>query len=286
MATTVAVLGTGLMGAGMARNVLAAGLDVRVWNRTVEKARPLETEGATVAETPMEAVSGADIVLTMLLDAETTRGALRENVLGAAADGAVWIQSGTVGVDGNRDLADLAASQHVTYVDAPVLGTKEPADAGKLVVLASGPDEARETVQPVFDAVGSKTLWAGSAGSGSRLKLVTNEWIAGLLGTLGETLALAEHLDVDPGDFLTAIEGGPLDSGYAQLKSKMMRSGDYPASFPLKHLRKDASLVADAAGSLPLSVADAVGRYIDAAVEQGYGDGDMAALFEGARQRR
>lgn len=286
MATTVAVLGTGIMGAGMARNLLSAGLDVRVWNRTRDKARPLAEYGATVADTPEEAVSAADVVLTMLLDAETTSSVLRDGVLGAAADGAVWIQSGTVGVDGSGKLAELAAAQRITYVDAPVLGTKKPAEVGQLVVLASGPDEAREPTGPVFDAIGKKTLWLGAAGAGSRLKLVTNDWIAGLLATLGETLALAEQLDVDPEDFLSAIEGGPLDSGYAQLKSQLMRTGDYPASFPLSHLRKDAALVAEAGDGLPMSVTDAAGRYVDAAIEAGYGQHDMAAIFEGARRPR
>lgn len=286
MATTVAVLGIGIMGAGMARNLLSAGLDVRVWNRTQDKARPLAEHGATVADTPAEAVSGADVVLTMLLDAETTSSVLRDGPLGTAADGAVWIQCGTVGVDGCGKLAELAAAHRITYVDAPVLGTKEPAELGQLVVLASGPDEAREPARPVFDAIGKKTMWVGTAGAGSRLKLVTNNWIVGLLATLGETLALAEQLGADPEDFLSAIEGGPLDSGYAQLKSQLMRTGDYPASFPLSHLRKDAALIAEAGDGLPMSIADAAGNYIDAAIEAGHGDDDMAAIFEGIRTRR
>lgn len=286
MATSVAVLGTGLMGTGMARNLLAAGLDVRVWNRTKDKARPLAEHGAAVADSPEQAAGGADVVLTMLLDAETTSSVLRDGVLGSAAEGAVWIQSGTVGVDGSAKLAELASSQGITYVDAPVLGTKQPAEAGQLVVLAGGPDEAREPTRPVFEAIGKKTMWVGAAGAGSRLKLVTNNWIVGLLATLGETLALAEQLGVDPEDFLSAIEGGPLDSGYAQLKSQLMRSGEYPASFPLSHLRKDAALVVEAADGLPLAVTDAAGRYVDAAIRAGHGDDDMAAIFEGARRRR
>lgn len=286
MATSVAVLGTGIMGSGMARNLLSAGLDVRVWNRAQDKARPLAEDGATVADAPEQAAGGAEIVLTMLLDADTTNSVLRDGALAATADGAVWVQSGTVGIDGSAKLAELAGAHGITYVDAPVLGTKQPAEDGQLVVLASGPDEAREPTHPVFDAIGKKTMWVGAAGAGSRLKLVTNDWIIGLLATLGETLALAEHLGVDPADFLGAIEGGPLDSSYAQLKSQLMRSGDYPASFPLSHLRKDAALVAEAADGLPMSVTDAAGRYVDAAIEAGHGDDDMAAIFEGARRRR
>ncbi len=168
---TLAVLGSGIMGAPMARNLAGAGWKVRAWNRTREKAEPLAEHGVTVCDTPAEAVSGAGIALTMLSDAGAVQEAAR-GMLDALEDGAVWIQTSRVGLQWTDRLAALAAERAVPFVDAPVLGTKQPAEQGKLIVLASGPSEERARCGPVFDAIGSKTLWLGEAGAGSRLKIV------------------------------------------------------------------------------------------------------------------
>lgn len=284
--TRIAVLGTGIMGAPMARNLLSAGFDVRVWNRTTEKARPLADDGATVAESPEEAASGADVLLTMLADADAVAEPA-ESALGSLSDGATWVQTSTVGVEGNDRLADLAANRSVTYVDAPVLGTKQPAEQGQLVVLASGPQSAEQRCAPVFDAIGSKYVWLGEAGAGSRLKLVVNNWIAGLLGLLGETISLARATGVEPQRFLETIEGGPLDLPYAQMKGKMMLDGDYPTSFSARLARKDVGLVLDAArsGGLDPAIAEAVARYFENAIATGHGEEDMAAILEGVTRR-
>lgn len=285
MIHNVTVLGAGIMGAAMARNLVKSGFETRVWNRSKEKAEPLSDDGATLADTPAGAAEGADFLITMLPDAEVTAGVVEGGVLENLADGAVWIQTGTVGVAGNERLSKLASERDVPFVDAPVLGTKAPAEAGDLIVLASGPDEVREKVAPVFEAVGKKTIWVGEAGEGSRLKLVTNNWILGLLATLAETVALAGELGVDPNRFLEAIGGGPLDLPYAQMKGRMMIEGDYPASFPLKHARKDAALVLEASKSLPMKVSEAAASLFDGAIEAGHGDDDMAAIREGIKPR-
>lgn len=284
--TRIAVLGTGIMGAPMARNLLAAGFEVRVWNRTADKARPLADDGATVAESPEEAASGADILLTMLADADAVAEPA-EQALGSLAGDGIWVQTSTVGIEGNDRLAGLASGRGVTYVDAPVLGTKQPAEQGQLVVLASGPRDAEQRCAPVFDAVGSKYMWLGEAGAGSRLKLVVNNWIAGLLGTLGETVALARATGVEPQRFLETISGGPLDLPYAQMKGKMMLDGDYPTSFSARLARKDMGLVLDAArsGGLDPAITEAVARYFENAIAAGHGEEDMAAILEGVTRR-
>ena len=281
----VAVLGTGIMGAGMARNLLAAGMEVRAWNRSREKAEPLADDGATVADSPAEAVDGADFALTMLSDAEVVADVMDDGVLSGLAEGGVWIQTSTVGLEGNERLVKIAEKQGVAYVDAPVLGTKQPAEQGQLVVLASGPDEAQDKCQPVLDAIGSKSLWLGEAGAGSKLKLVVNNWIVGLLGTLAETVALARATGVDPNDFLETIEGGPLGVPYAQMKGQMMIEEDFPTSFSAKLARKDTGLVLEAAKAekLHMALAEAVASRFDEAIEAGYGEEDMAAIYESAK---
>ena len=159
----VALLGTGIMGAAMARNLIGAGMEVRAWNRSAEKAEPLAGDGATVAEDPAQAANGANFLLTMLPDADVIEEVVGDGALSALSEGAVWLQMSTVGEGGNERLARLADENGVAYVDAPVLGTKAPAEQGQLVVLASGPEEVREKCEPVFGAVGGKTVWLGEA---------------------------------------------------------------------------------------------------------------------------
>ncbi len=283
--TKVAVLGTGIMGAAMARNLTAAGMDVRVWNRSREKAEPLAKAGATVADTPTGAADGAEFLVTMLSEAGAIEEALSDGVLEALSEDAVWLQMSTVGAEGCDRLAKLAEEGGIAYVDAPVLGTKEPAEAGQLVALASRPGEILEKCEPVFEAVGSKTVWLGEAGVGSGLKLVVNNWIVGLLGVLAETVALARATGVDPAKFLETIEGGPLGVPYAQMKGSMMIEEDFPTSFSAKLARKDAGLVLESAEArgLRMKVSEAVVARFGEAIKAGHGEEDMAAIYESAK---
>ena len=286
----IAVLGTGIMGAAMARNLLAADMEVRVWNRSREKAEPLAESGAKVADSPAEAADGARFVLTMLADADAVAEAVggESGALPALPDDGVWLQMSTVGLEGHERLSALADEHSIAYVDAPVLGTKQPAEQGQLIVLASGPDEVRGQCEPVFDAMGSKTLWLGPAGAGSSLKLVVNNWIVGLLGTIAETIALAEATGVDPPQFLQAIEGGPLGAPYAQMKGQMMIEEEFPTSFSAKLARKDAGLVLAAAeaNGLRLPLTEAVAAHFDEAINAGHGEDDMAAIYQAAKPDR
>jgi 3-hydroxyisobutyrate dehydrogenase len=282
---TVAVLGTGIMGAPMARNLAGAGFAVRAWNRTRARAEPLAAHGVTVAGSVAGAVEGAEFVITMLADgpavAETMAAALP-----ATAAGAVWIQSATVGPAATADLAAMAAERGIAFVDAPVLGTRQPAEAGNLVVLASGAEDTCRRCEPVFAAVGSRTLWLGEAGAGSRLKLTVNAWLVGLLGALAEAIALAEGIGTDPDLLLQTIAGSAIDAPYAHIKGRAMIDADTAdPSFPLHLALKDSRLVAEAAraAGLDLPVAAAVHEVLARAAERGHGDDDMAGAVFGVR---
>jgi 3-hydroxyisobutyrate dehydrogenase len=282
---SVAVLGTGIMGAPMAKNIAAAGLDTRAWNRTREKAEPLAEQGVTVTDTAADAVSGAGVIVTMLADGSAVESVMTDaGALEAMGDDAVWIQMATVGVAATERLALLADERGVTFIDAPVLGTKKPAEDGALTVLASGPESAHDACRPVFDAVGSRTIWLGEAGAGTRLKLVANNWVVNLLGALAETIAFAQRIDVPPEAFLDAIEGGAMGAPYARIKGEMMLKGEFPPSFPLELALKDSRLVLEAAErhDLELALTDAVRRRFEQAVEQGHGEEDMAAIYYAA----
>jgi 3-hydroxyisobutyrate dehydrogenase len=289
-APTVALLGTGIMGAGMARSMLRAGLDLRVWNRTREKAEPLAAEGATVTDTPAEAARGADIIVTMLLDGVAVDGAMAgdDGAGEAAPDGALWIQASTVGLAAAEKFAALAVRFELEYVDAPVLGTREPAEKGALTVLASGPEDARDRCAPVFDAIGSRTLWLGPAGKGSRLKLVVNSWVLALTEATAEALALADGLRLDPKLFLDTIEGATMDSQYAHLKGKAMLAGQFDPSFPVRGAEKDARLILEAAADagVDMGLTAAAQRHFAAALEQGHADDDMASVYLVHRRTR
>jgi 3-hydroxyisobutyrate dehydrogenase len=284
---TVAFLGTGIMGAPMARHVANVGLPVRAWNRTREKAEGLAEHGVEVADSPADAVGPADVVVTMLTDGEAVQSVMMAGAaLEAMDDGAVWAQMSTVGLLATERLAGLAADRGVAYVDAPVLGTRQPAEEAQLVVLAAGPAEARERCRPVFDAVGQTTRELDEVGQGSRLKLVLNTWLVGVVESLAETIALARALDVDPRDFLDTIEGGALDCGYAHLKGGLMIEESFePPAFPLSLAAKDAGLVLEAAerASLALPLVAAVREQFARAEEEGLGDADMAAVYRASR---
>src|SRR5215210_7772635 len=212
---TVAFLGTGTMGLPMVRNLLAAGLDVRVWNRTRGKAEPLLADGATVHDSPAAAAAGAGTLVTMLFDLESV-AAVAPDALAALGPDAVWLQMSTVGLAGTEALAALAAERGVGYVDAPVLGTKAPAEQGALTVLAAAAPELRERAMPVFDAVGSRTVWVDAPSGGTRLKLVANTWVLALTEGVAESIALAEGLGLDPQVFLDTGGTAPPRPGRRQ----------------------------------------------------------------------
>jgi 3-hydroxyisobutyrate dehydrogenase len=283
-ADTVAVLGAGgTMGLGMARNLARAGFSVRAWNRSSEKAQPLADDGAVIADSPAEAIAGARIVVTMLADGDAVLAAMggAEGALaGEREDDLVWVQMSTLGEDGTERCAALAEEAEVTFVDAPVLGTKEPAEQGELVVMASGPDEVRERVDPVFDAVGKKTMWVGEAGAGSRLKLATNSWIVSVVEGTAETLAFAEGLGLDPQLVLDAVSEGPLDLPYLQLKGASMIKRSFEPSFRLALATKDARLVDESARrrELDLPMLAAIRRRFEEAAAD-HGDEDLSAVF-------
>src|ERR1035437_2203040 len=279
--TDLAFIGTGTMGHPMARNLLGANFKVHAFNRSAARARSLSDDGAELFEDPRAAADGCSLLLTMLSDAdavlETAAPALE-----ALQGERIWIQMSTIGIDGIERCVELAEQAGVSLVDAPALGTREPAQKGALVVLASGPNDARGSCQPVFDAVGSRTLWLGEAGGGNRAGVGVNSWIVGVVAVLAETITLAQALDIDPRQFFEAVKGGPLDLAYAQIKGGQMidRSFDDPA-FRLALSRKDADLVLAAAAQagLEVPVMQAVAERLALAEQAGHGDEDMAATY-------
>jgi 3-hydroxyisobutyrate dehydrogenase len=278
--TTVAVLGTGTMGAPMARSLATAGFPVRVWNRSRDKAESLAGDGITVAGSPADAAAGADVLITMLYDVASV-AAVAPEALTALPDAAIWLQMSTVGVAGTRELAALAAARGVAFVDAPVLGTKTPAEQGTLVVLAGGEAALQARCVPVFDALGSRTIWTDGEAGATKLKLVVNNWVVTMMEGIAESIALAEGAGLDPRTFLDAIRGGPTDTPYAQLKGAAIIERNFAPSFALSGAHKDVGLVLDLAAEagVEMAVTEAVRRHVGRAVDLGHGAEDMAATY-------
>ncbi|MFJ4537315.1 NAD(P)-dependent oxidoreductase [Streptomyces tibetensis] len=281
---TVSVLGTGIMGAAMARNLARAGHTVHAWNRTRAKAEPLAAEGVRIADSPARAVQDADVVLTMLHDGPAALNTMRE-AAPALRPGTVWVQSTTAGIQDIAELAAFARDHGLVFYDAPVLGTRQPAEAGKLTVLAAGPAEGREKVTPVFDAVGARTVWSGedgALGGATRLKLVANSWVLAVTAAAGEALALSKALGVDPHGFFDLVAGGPLDMGYLRAKSDLVLEDRLtPPQFAVGTAAKDARLIvrAGAENGVRLDVAEATAARMERAAAQGHADEDMVAAY-------
>jgi 3-hydroxyisobutyrate dehydrogenase len=279
MPATIAVLGMGTMGAPMARNLLQAGYPVRVWNRTRDKAEALQEFGATVADTPAAAARGADIVLTMLYDADSVAAVITEALAELRPDG-LWLQMTTVGPDAALRLQDLADQSRVSMVDAPVLGTRGPAENGALTVLAAGPAAVRQRSAEVFDVIGNRTVWVETPQGGQRLKMVINSWVLAATEAVAEALRLASALELDPDLFVEAISGTANDLPYAHLKAKAILDGNFTPSFAVDNALKDSRLILDLAttGGVDVGLTDIVHQHLQHASDLGHGRQDVSAL--------
>jgi 3-hydroxyisobutyrate dehydrogenase len=277
---TVAVIGAGIMGSAMARNLVVAGMDTRVWDRSAAATGPLGEAGAVVAGSAREAVRDAEVVITMLPTADAVESVIFDDgVAEAFADGCVWAQMGTIGVEATVRIRDRLAGERpgVLLVDAPVSGSKGPAEQGQLLILAAGPAAAADRVGPVFAVLGRKTVWLGEAGQGSLMKLIVNAYMSILIEGVAETMELADRLGVGHQQLADCIAGGPLDAPIADAKLHKMDRGDYGAEFPLEWALKDVDLAISAVGGQAPPLLAALSDQWHAAVAAGYGRQDISA---------
>ena len=285
----VAVLGTGIMGSAMARRLVAAGLPTTVWDRSPSVTAALGEAGAVVAASAAAAVGDARVVITMLPTADVVTSVVFDGGVAAALGaGAVWAQMGTIGVGATTGIAGRLGEVRpdVLFVDAPVSGSKGPAETGQLLILASGPPAAEAVAGPAFAAIGRRTVWLGQAGQGSRMKLVVNAYMSVLIEGVAEALELAGSLGIDPARLGEVIEGGPLDAPIADAKLHKMERGDFAPEFALEWALKDVDLALDAAGGDTLPLLAALSRQWHAAVDAGHGREDVSAARLALGDRR
>ena len=277
----VAVLGIGAMGHGMAASALRAGIPTIVWNRRMAATRDLAELGAEVAETAAGAARRAAIVVTMVTDADAVISVARdEGMLAALAPGAIWAQMSTIGVAGIERVAAIAGAERpdVMLLDAPVSGSKDPAERGQLTIFASGPDEVRARVAPLFDALGQRTIWVGEVGAGTRLKLVNNTWLAFAAEAVSTSVALAHRLGLETQDVLDTLGGGPLVSPWQTAKLQRILAGDFSPQFPLSLALKDVRLALEAADESLFAALGSLADEWQAGVDQGLGGQDLTVM--------
>jgi 3-hydroxyisobutyrate dehydrogenase len=277
----LAVLGLGTMGRAMAGSALRNGIPTVVWNREPEVARRMADQGAEVATSVVDAVKAASMAITMVTDAQAvTSIAVDLGMLDALPAGAVWAQMSTIGVEGTATISSIVERQRsdVLFLDAPVSGSKVPAEQGKLTVFASGSEQARPTADPVFAAIGQRTVWLGQVGMGSRMKLVNNTLLAFGAEGVANSLALARQLGLEVGSVLDAFAGGPLISPWMAGKISRIQDGDYSPEFPLALALKDVHLALEQADPKRFTVLASLAREWEQIVGQGLGNEDVTVV--------
>ncbi len=284
----IALLGLGIMGNGIAHNLLKAGFPLTVYNRTRAKAEPLAALGATVADSPHEAAAGADIVIAMVGDDHASRAIWlgEDGALAVAAAKVVLIECSTLSLEWVRELAERCAALGLDFLDAPVTGSKEAAEAGELKLMIGGDAAALERARPALEAISAQIIHFGPSGAGALIKLINNLMAATQVAVLAEGLNLAEQGGLDLAQvipfLINAAPGSPVVKGKAQL----MAARNYDTQFALKWMHKDATYALRAADEfgVPMPTLAAAREVYQLAKGLGYGENDFAAVFEALRQ--
>jgi 3-hydroxyisobutyrate dehydrogenase len=287
--TATAFLGVGAMGHGMATSALRAGIPTIVWNRESRATRDLAELGADVAETAADAARRAEIVVTMVTDADAVISIARDQgMLAALAPGTIWVQMSTIGVEGIERVATIVDAERpdVILLDAPVSGSKVPAEQGQLTIFASGPEGVRSRVDPLFEALGQRTIWVGAVGAGSRLKLVNNTWLAFTSEAVASSIALARRLGLGTETVVGALDGSTLVSSWQAAKLQRIAKDDYSTQFGLSLALKDVHLALQAADDGRFAALASLADEWQKAVDDGLGDQDLTVMTRALEQDR
>jgi 3-hydroxyisobutyrate dehydrogenase len=267
----------------MATRALGAGIPTIVWNRNQDATRALADLGAEVAESAADAARRASIVVTMVTNADVVLAiAHDQGMLAALAPGAIWVQMSTIGDGGMRRVESLVRAERpdVVLIDAPVSGSKGPAEQGQLTIFASGPDAVRSRLDPLFAALGRRTIWVGPVGTGSKLKLVANTWLALAAEAVNVSVALAQQLNLEIGSVIDALGDGPLVSPWQSAKLPRIARGDFSPQFALSLALKDVHLVLEDAGRERFPALASLADEWQAVVDLGFGESDLTVVAQ------
>lgn len=282
MRQKIGFMGLGIMGTPMAANLLKAGYPVTVYNRTRAKAAPLVKLGAEVASSPKALAEAAEVIIAMVTGPES----LAELLWGTNGAGEafnhrkVFINMSSVSPSYTRQLAQELKPSGVGFIDAPVSGTKKPAEDGALVILAGGPEDKVKALEPVFLALGRKVIYCGPVGQGSMMKMFINLLLGLMMEGFAEALNFGRLGGLGLETMLDTVSSGAMNSPLFQVKSENLKEKKYPPAFPLKHMAKDVKFIMDTAYEMgaPLPAGQTLLHLYRAGVALGWGDEDMSAI--------
>ena len=278
----VAILGLGIMGAGMAGRLLSAGFPLAVYNRNREKCVPLVAKGATSAATPREVAQQAQVIISMVANDDASREVWigEDGALAGAPRDSLLIESSTLTVGWIHELASAAAARGHRFLDAPVTGTKPHAANGELLFLVGGSSDAVSAAQPVLSVLGRETIHLGPTGSGALMKLVNNFVCGVQAASFAEALSLVDAAGMDRSKAISILTGGAPASGIVKRVADRAVSKDFSPTFALRWMAKDLSYAIQeaAARKIDLETAETALSIFQRALEKGYGDEDFSAV--------
>ncbi|WP_379970963.1 NAD(P)-dependent oxidoreductase [Ectobacillus sp. sgz5001026] len=280
----IGFIGLGIMGSRMATNLLDKGFSLVIYNRTKEKAASLLEKGAIWADSPLAVAKQADVLFTMLANPQVVESlALGEDgFLHSLSEGKLWADCSTVSPTFSKQMAHEAASRNIRFLDAPVAGTKMPAEKGELIFLVGGNKEDVEEIQPMLEAMGTTTQYQGPIGMESSMKLVINLMLAQSMVAFAEAVTLGESLGLEKEHVVQTLLNGPTTAPFLQAKQNKLVTGDYEADFPLEHIQKDLHLAAQSAfeGGIALPLTNATKEVFALAKQDGLGKKDFSAIYQ------
>lgn len=280
----IGFIGLGIMGSRMARNLLQAGYTVTVYNRSIEKAEPLKKYGASVANSPKATANSVDVLFSMLADPEAVKAMAYgpNGFLKGLPQQALWVDCSTVNPAFTREIADLATHQQIRFIDAPVAGSKAPAEHGELVFLVGGEETDVNAVRPTLEVMGKAVNHVGANGQGAAMKMVANLLLGNAMAAFSEAMSLGESLGISQEKLLNSLVDGPVTAPFIKGKQNKLEEEDYKPEFPLQWMHKDLQLVAQTAYEVntPLLATNAVKEVYGQAKQAGKGEADFSALYE------
>lgn len=280
----VGFLGLGIMGKAMAMNLLRNGFKVTVWNRTVSKCNELVAHGAAVGETPAAIIKKCKITIAMLSDPAAALSVVfgEDGVLGQIDSSKGYIDMSTVDAETSTKISEAIVFKGGHFLEAPVSGSKQPAETGQLVILAAGEKELYDEAVPAFNVLGKKSFFLGHVGNGAKMKLVVNMVMGSMMNAFSEGLVLAEKSGLDPHSLLDVLDLGAIANPMFKMKGPPMISNNYALAFPLKHQQKDMrlALALGDENAVSMPVAAAANEAFKKARSIGLGDHDFSAVYE------
>jgi 3-hydroxyisobutyrate dehydrogenase-like beta-hydroxyacid dehydrogenase len=275
--------GLGIMGSAMAANLVNAGLNVTVWNRSADKCAPLADMGAAVADSPRALAERCDIVIAMLANPQTVLSVRdgTDGIIAGLTAGKGYVDMSTVDAETSIDSARLAHEKGALFLEAPVGGSRKPAEDATLTIMTAGDRDLYDKALPALAKMGNKIMFFGKTGQAARMKLANNLVMCGALTALCEGLALAAASGLDTAQLLEILDSGAVSNPMFRLKGPQIAANkEFPAAFPLQHMQKDLRLalrLAEESGQ-PLFATATINELYKSALSEGLGDSDFAAV--------